>query len=70
MENGQLSESPLSLPLQIHIVDWLEGSSPGQALLLLVTMLIYKHGDYKPSCPFHSVQYLADLLHKYRQLPL
>ena len=31
---------------------------------------IYKHGDYKPHCQFHVIQYLADVLRKCRQLPL
>ena len=48
-----------------------QAPSPEQvALLLLATTWIYKHGDYEPCCPFHGVQYLVDLLHESRQLPL
>ena len=29
-----------------------------------------KHGDYEPRSLFHGAQYLLDLLHECRQLPL
>ena len=57
--------------LQIHCVDWLTGSSLGHiALLLLATTQIYKHGDYEPACQFYAAQYLPELLHDFRQLPV
>ena len=59
----------ISLPLQIHQVD-LQVPFPGQAVLLLVTRLINKHGDHEPCCIFHGAQYQLDLLHEYRQLQL
>ena len=67
---GPQSENPLSLPLQIHHVDWQAPSTGQVVLLLLVTTLIYKHGDHEPCCPFHGTQYLVDLLHECHQLLL
>ena len=32
--------------------------------------ITYKHGHYEPQRTFHGEQYLADLLHKCRELPL
>ena len=52
-------------------IGW-QAPSLGQVVLLvlLATTQVYKHGDYKPRCPFHGAphgaQYLSDLLHKYR----
>ena len=37
-----------------------QASSPERVVLqLLVTTQMYKHGDYKPSSPFHDAQHLA-----------
>ena len=66
---GPPSEKPLSLPLQVHHVNW-QDPSLGWVVLLLVTTLINKHGDHKPHYPFHGAQYLVDLLHNRCQLPL
>ena len=59
-EHSPLFENPLSLPLQIHHVDWPAGffskmscSPTGESTQ------IYKHGDYEPCCLFHGAQYLS-----------
>ena len=36
----------------------------------MVTTQIYKNDDYELRGPFHGAQYLPDLLHEYRKLPL
>ena len=45
-------------------IGWLAPSLGQIVLLLLAT------GDYGPRCPFRGPQYLLDLLHECRQLPL
>ena len=49
---------------------WLASSLGRVVFLLLATTQIYKNSDYESRCPFHGAQYLLDLLHKCRQLPL
>ena len=46
-----------------------QAHSLGRVALLLVTTQIYKNGDFKPRCPFHSAEYLPNLLHECRWLP-
>ena len=69
LECGLLSENPLSLPLQIHHVDW-QAPSPDHSITGDRTNSYIRKNDHEPCCPFHDAQYLADLLHEHCQLPL
>ena len=73
-EWGQLSDNRFSITATYYKFIMLIGQqapSLGRVVLLFPAITrIYKNGDYKSRCPFHSTQYLPDLLHKCRQLPL
>ena len=51
---------------------WIGRQAPfqGRVAVLFATTKIYKNGDFEPRRPFHSAQYLPDLLHECRQLSL